>query len=156
LHGHSPSYRRKGWKANNVKHGKSNPLSYLSRDLVEKDVSRTHQKGGARVDDPLRTFPIVPRADHDPSSSKKRKISSQTRGYATQASEGIEIVGLDQESDFGTEENDVEAELTNADASEASQDIPSPTDNRDRRKLMPGDWVQVALYVKSSPSTRIY
>ena len=154
LHGHSPSYKRRGWKSSGTKHGRASPYSYLSRDLVDKDLTHTHEKGGVRIfeqdgHERPRTFKIDPDRDRRPSSSKSRKgkgrAAIQSRSYATQASESLEDVGSDQESDFGVD-NDLEADNLETSPKEASRDVPSAIEKRDRQ-LKPGDWIQVSLYV---------
>lgn len=149
LHGHSPAFKRQGWKTSNLKHGKSKPLSYLSADLVEEDFNRTTEKGGIPVKRADGNKPRIFRVDPDQSyarGGRKRRRRApglpHSRSYATEAGQQLVNLGSIQESDFAAEERNLDAEPTGSDQKDASRELPSIQARYDS-KLKPGDWVQL-------------
>lgn len=146
LHGHSPEFRKKGWKPSNVKHGKPKPLSYLSQELVEGDTSSPIEEAASQPPrQRVKYFPVDPDRPHTPSPRKKRKHqrfgSLQSRWYATHASESVQDAGSDQEGEYGVDDSDVDTSSAGPSEKDPSIELP-PSSTTRSRKLHPGDWVQ--------------
>ena len=100
LHGHSPHWQRDGWKSSQVKHGRnSDPYRYLSRDLIELDLTHSQRPGGKVVigldheqngGEPMRQFHVDPeRAER----KRAHRLAKASQGRAAAAAAAAKSIG---------------------------------------------------------------
>lgn len=120
LHGHSPLWKFQGWRSSGSeksKNPKVNPHKYLSRRLIE----------GVLPPNPPRKF-LKQQAKLEPLKKYTRRFSSSA------ASRSYKVQDEPEEEDFGEE-----------DPSDDAEGLPSLSLLAAKRKLQPGDWVQMRL-----------
>ena len=159
LHGHSPDWKRRGWRAadaNPLKgHGGENPLRYLSRELVEGESSTNTLKGGKKQPNwiPLKQFRVRTSSNAKPTRNVSQRFYATEATQESSASRAREVFDHQDQPEDLLETEDPDAELLEGNIKGSSEDqqthaeIPAVSTSAltglESKKLQPGDYLQV-------------